>query len=480
MSSNGSLKTIERLSRLENFGHSVSGPAYVYRPTHAEQVAELFNLAEREGASVGLRGAGRSYGDASLNSGQVVLDFQRMNRILEWNPDTGIIKLEPGVTIVQLWKYILEDGWWPPIVPGTMFPTIGGCLASNVHGKNNWKAGTIGEHVLEFEALLPSGETVTCSKKENTELFHAMIGGMGMLGVFTSVTMQMKKVYSGNLQVYAWSEPNMQRSLDAVDEEKDNDYIVGWVDSTSSGKGLGRGQIHKANYLDEGEDPAPAQSLRIDSQSLPDTIIGLMPKSIVWRFMQPWMKNFGVRLGNTGKYVASRTIGNNKQYLQSLAAFNFLLDYVPNWERAYGDGGLIQYQSFIPTKNAFDVFGEMIRLSKRRRLPSYLGVIKRHRPDDFLLTHGLDGFSLAWDFKVTGNNRERLDEMLQEFNQMVIENDGKFYFAKDSTLSADDVTRYLGKKTIDKFAKIKSSADPNNLLQTDLYRRCLLNGASAK
>src|SRR5574337_562244 len=170
-----SFPSLDRLVLLENFGHSMSSPAYVYRPTHAGQIEDLFALAARHGFTIGLRGAGRSYGDAALNGGHVVIDIQRMNRVLEWNPETGVIKVEPGVTVQQLWQYTLEDGWWPPVVPGTMFPTLAGILAMNIHGKNNYVAGTIGEHVLEFTALLPSGQSVTCTPDTTPDLFYSII-----------------------------------------------------------------------------------------------------------------------------------------------------------------------------------------------------------------------------------------------------------------------------------------------------------------
>ena len=161
MNTNGHLPLpLEQLSRLDNFGHSMTTAAYLYRPIHVAQVAELFEIARKQGTSITFRGAGRSYGDAALNAGHVVVDIRRMNRILDWNPETGIIICEPGVTIEQLWKHVLEDGWWPPVVPGTMFPTLGGVLGVNIHGKNNWKKGTLGEQVLKFTALLPSGEEV--------------------------------------------------------------------------------------------------------------------------------------------------------------------------------------------------------------------------------------------------------------------------------------------------------------------------------
>ncbi|MFN2145575.1 MAG: FAD-dependent oxidoreductase, partial [Anaerolineales bacterium] len=285
MSSTSSLLS-QRLFKLENFGHSIERPAYLFRPTHAEQIKEIFKLAEENDLHIALRGAGRSYGDAALASGGIVLDLQRMNRVLDWDPETGVITVEPGVTIERLWRYIMEDGWWSPVMPGTMHPTIGGCLGANVHGKNNWKAGTLGDHVLSFDALLPNGRKVTCNPERNKELFYSLISGMGLLGVFTSITLQMKKIYSGNLEVHAWAEPDLRRMLHATDEGKENDYIVGWVDSTVGGRGLGRGQMHSARYLKEGEDANPAQTLNPGNQDLPDTIMGLVPKSIVWRFLQ--------------------------------------------------------------------------------------------------------------------------------------------------------------------------------------------------
>ncbi len=462
----------ERLIQLENFGHSISSAAYVYRPTHVEQVVDLFAQARQRGFQIGPRGAGRSYGDASLNSGQVVVDLRRMNRVLDWNPETGVITVEPGVTVERLWRYTLEDGWWPPVMPGTMFPTLGGVLGSNIHGKNNWQIGPFGEHVVSFTALLGNGEEIICTPKTNKDLFYAMIGGMGMLGVFISITLQLKKIHSGLLNIHAWTEPNLERVLEGIDEEKHNDYVVGWVDCTAGGRKLGRGQIHSANYLESEEDTLPIRSLRVDGQGLPDNILGLAPKSMVWMLMRPTMNNLGVRAGNIGKYLASRTIGHHKHYQQSLVGFTFLLDYVPNWEKAYGRGGLIQYQSFLPKATALDAYSEILKLCNKRRLPSYLGVVKRHRPDKFLLSHAVDGFSLALDFKVSDRNRGRLVELTRDLNKIVLQAGGRFYFAKDSALTTEDVRAYLGEKTVKKFKKLKSKCDPENILHTDLYRRC--------
>ncbi|MCC7117774.1 MAG: FAD-binding oxidoreductase [Anaerolineales bacterium] len=450
----------------ENFGHSLQAPAYRFQPKTTEEIYAVFQLAKKHGLSVGARGAGRSYNDASLNGGGILLDVSAMNQFLEWDPATGQVVCEPGVTIEQLWQKVLPDGWWPPVVSGTMFTTLGGCLSTNIHGKNNFQMGPIGEHVLEFTALLPTGAEVTCSPKKNGDLFYAMISGLGMLGIFTSIKLQMKKMESGALEIHAWPTKTLQGHLNFIEENAPHyDYIVGWLDTINT---LGHGQIHAAKYLHAHEDPHAPQNMRLENQHLPNRLFGVMPKSLLHYFMTPFVNNFGWGWVNRAKYLASL---RTHTFRQAHAAFHFLLDYVPDWERAAGRGGLIQYQSFLPKETALKAWTEMLTLAKKRGLPSYLGVTKRHRPDKFLLSHGVDGFSLALDFKITERKRAGLAQMLQEYDRIVVEHGGRFYFAKNSETSAETAKAFLGEATLAKYKKLKKRCDPNGLLETDLYRR---------
>jgi FAD/FMN-containing dehydrogenase len=466
----------DRLTPLSGFGRSARSTSYLYRPTHVEQIADLFRGAAARGLTIAPRGAGRSYGDAALNGGQVVLDLQRMNRVLDWDPARGVIRVEPGVTIEQLWAHTLEDGWWPPVVPGTMRPTLGGCLGMNIHGKNNFRTGPIGEHVLAFEALLPTGEHVSCAPTHNPELFYGLISGAGLLGVFTSITLQLKHIFSGDVAVEAWATPNLGATLEAMEPLKaEADYLVGWIDGTAGGRARGRGQIHQAHYLPPGADARPAHTLSLGYQVLPDTLFGLLPKSILWRFMRLGINQAGVTVVNSAKYFAARRLSHHHHYRQSLVAFNFLLDYIPNWQNGYGRHGLLQYQSFVPRAQAAQAFGALLDLSQRRGQPSTLGVVKRHRPDLFLLTHAVDGFSLALDFRVPGSARGRAEfaQLAREFDQIVLAAGGRFYLAKDSTLTPHAAAQYLGLAALARWQALKARCDPEELLQTELYRRVL-------
>lgn len=460
----------DRIERISGWGGAVDAVGYLWRPTSSDEIASLYRLADSAGRKIALRGGGRSYGDGSLGSEEIVIDLSRMNRITSWDPKEGILTCEPGATIEQITKYCLGDGWWMPVVPGTMHTTIGGSLGMNIHGKNNFREGTLGEHVLAFDLMTPSGEVRHITPDSNSGLFFAAISSFGMLGCFTSITLKMKKIHSGSLDVRVYNAKDLGTLFSIYDDQiPESDYLVGWIDAFAKGDSLGRAVVHRANYLKEGEDTNPAQSLRNEAQMLPDTIMGIIPKSIVWKLMRFAMNDLGMKFINSAKFFSSNLPIAAKQYRQSLTAFSFLLDFVPNWKLSYGRGGLIQYQSFIPKEHAEDVFRKQIMLSQQAGLVPYLAVFKRHRTDPFLISHGVDGYSLALDYKVTLKTQDALWKLCHQMNDLVLASGGRFYFAKDLTLRPQD-TSYLGDAIRTLYA-LKKVYDPNGILQTDLSKR---------
>ncbi|TAJ15616.1 MAG: FAD-binding oxidoreductase [Planctomycetota bacterium] len=457
--------------RVEGWGMAVGGDSTVLRPTSVDEVRACFDLARRERASLGLRGTGCSYGDASCNERGHVLDLTRMNRLIAFDAATGVAEVEGGFTIEQLWKHALPLGYWPKVVSGTMFPTLAGAAAMNIHGKNNYAVGTIGDAIREFDLVAPGGELFTCSRTQNADLFHAAIGGFGMLGVITRVVIGTKRVHSGDLEVRAFANRNLREMMQYFEAHKaTSDYLVGWIDCFGGGEELGRGLVHDARYLDEGEDDHPERTLALAHQQLPASILGF-PKSEVWKILRYFSNDVGIRAINTAKYWSGRLESMGEPHRQSHAAFAFLLDYVPGWKLAYGPGGLIQYQSFLPNATAHDAYVELMRWNQRRGFVPYLGVFKRHRPDPFWLTHAVDGWSFAMDFKVVPARRAELWKHCAELTEIVLGAGGKFYFAKDLVIAPRDVQRMFPAERLDAFVALKRRLDPDGLLQTDLWRR---------
>jgi decaprenylphospho-beta-D-ribofuranose 2-oxidase len=461
--------------RRAGWGMSAESVSEVVYPASAADVVQAFDLARKKGWKVGFWGNGRSYGDAALNDSNLTLDFSKMDRILEWDRESGRVVLEPGVTLQKLWRTILPDGWWPPVVSGTMHTSIGGLLAANAHGKNNWKHGPIGEHVESFEFVTPDGKIHTVGPESEPSLFHAAIGGFGWLGAFTRVVMRMKRVHSGRIGVEAVSADSLDAMFRGFERflAEDRDYVVGWIDGFAGGPGLGRGQIHAAKYIGPGEDPEGRTSLALTEQDLPGRFFGVIPAGMLWRFAKPWANRLGWRIVCAVKYWTSTWASAQHKFLQPHAQFNFLLDYVPNWKFVYKPGGLIQIQLFLPKDRAQDVFRRALEIAQQARLEPWLVVMKRHRPDKFWMTHAVDGYSFALDFPVSDARREDLWRLSKILSDLVADAGGRFYFAKDSVVQPDAVRRAFGDETLGRFFALKRELDPDDLLQGNLYRRVL-------
>ncbi len=463
---------------LHGFGRSVGAACRVVAPRDAGEVAALLGQARRLGLAVTARGAGRSYGDASLNARGLVLDLRQMARMLSWDPVAGIADVEPGLTVEGLWRRTIEDGYWPAVVPGTSAPTLGGCAAMNIHGKNNFRVGIFGDHLLDLDLLTASGEVLRCSRDENPALFHAAVGGLGLLGVITRLRLRLKRVGSGLLRVEPFAGRSFDHLVDGFEERLDTaDYLVGWIDGFASGRQTGRGQGHRADHVDADDDPGGLSasgrplSLHVERQLLPGRIFGV-PSGQVWRLLRLVANDPGWRLVNAAKSWMARVQWASHSFRQSHVAFAFLLDYVPDWWRAYGQGGFIQHQLFIPAGAVRALVPQVLQTCQRRGFPTYLAVLKRHRPDAFLLSHGLDGYSLAMDFPVREGRRPALWALAHEIAERVLDAGGTFYMAKDALLRPQDLARAYGRR-LTAFLELKRQLDPESLFTSDLARRLL-------
>lgn len=451
------------LERLVGFGRARSCVARVLRPGDAGDLEALFEHVVPELPSLALRGAGRSYGDAALDDGGTVLDLSDLRRVLAFDPDEGVIDVEPGVTIADVCRVALPAGWWPPVVPGTARATIGGCVAANVHGKNTLRAGPFGRHVRELELWLPGGERRRLEPRGDAELFGAVVGGMGWLGCVTRVRLALRRVHSGLLRVRALPARSLSEQLALFEAHADADHLVGWCDAFASGGGV----VHRGDELGPGEGPSLALSGGADAQALPERLLGTLPRGWAARALRLAAWNGGVRALNALK-SALHALAPRAAGLESLSRFHFLLDHVPGWEGAYGPSGLAQIQPFVPHA-ARGALERILREACRRGLPPWLAVLKRHRADEFALSHGLDGWSLALDFPARDPRALRV--LAREIHAIALDAGGRFYLAKDSLLTPDEWRRSLPAAALARFAEAKRKCDPAGVLQSDQLRR---------
>ena len=454
---------------LAGWGGSVAGECLVVRPAHPDGVALAFGWARSRGLSIGFRGGGQSYGDVAMNTDRLVIDVSGLDRILRFDPDAGVVEVEPGVTIRQLWAHVVPEGWWPAFTPGTRYVTLGGSAAANVHGKNHWKSGNMGDYIRAFDLLLPDGSVRRCTPASEPELFHAAIGGFGLLGCFLRLEIQLTRVPAGWLHVTPDAGENLAGVIDVFERRQAGaDFLVGWIDGFGRGTATGRGLVHQGNFPNVGEEGDPAATLSNAYQGFETTAFGAVPMSLAWRLARPFVNDLGVRVINEARWWSGR---RKRSHRWTLAEYSFLLDFIPDWRRAYGRHGLIEHQTVLPFATAAEGYDQVLRCVQRAGLPFYMGIFKRHRADAFWLSYALDGYSLALDFRVTSRNRARLRALCADLDRIVLDAGGSFYFAKDSTLTSATYAPCRAREGVRRFLALKRRVDPDSLLQNDLYRR---------
>src|SRR5438477_1846857 len=233
-----------------NWSMTERSPCYVFEVRDIAGIMQALTTARAWGLSLIPHGAGHSYTDAALNTNGLIIDVTGMRRILSWDPEQGIMQVEPGVTLRDMVRIALADRWWPPVTPSTADATIGGCVAMNVNGKNAWKCGSFGEHLLSLTVLLATGQVLTLSPESNPQLFQAFVGSGGLLGIITSITLQLQRITSGSVDVAVRPAASLGEIFTIFQEEQSADFLEAWVDGFAGGRYLGRGIVTCTKYSD--------------------------------------------------------------------------------------------------------------------------------------------------------------------------------------------------------------------------------------
>lgn len=447
-------------------------PCSVFKARDITDVRRALTTAHARGLSVIPHGAGHSYTDAALNTGGVIIDVTGMRRILSWDPERGIIQVEPGVTLRDMVRVSLPDRWWPAVTPSTAEATIGGCVAMNVNGKNAWKCGSFGEHILSLTVLLATGQELTLSPESDPQLFRAFMGSAGLLGIITSITLQLQRTPSEKVDVLIRSASSLGEILSLFQEEQSADFLEAWVDGFAMGRSLGRGIVTTTRYSQVGEKGFSAIHRRTtltQAPSIPDQIRRGCIRC-VGKVASPIVQGC-VHTGNSMAYQWSkwwdRKIIRQRSLFQSTyyspAAFTGYRTLFPH--------GTETFQAFVPYCYAENLFEEIIRCSQENHFMPLWCIIKRHRQDPFLLSYQVDGFSLEVNYQIIPQTALRLHRMLQELMDLVIAAGGRFYLAKDSLLTGTLYRQSMGDAAIDAFLHLKQIYDPETLFQSNMFRR---------
>ena len=371
-----------RHAMLSGWGRYPLSESDIYRP---DRIAELQAVVSGNSSSLIARGLGRAYGDAALNDQNRVVDLTRLNRMLAFDPASGLLRCEAGVTIAELLDVFLPRGFFPPVTPGTRFVTLGGSIAADVHGKNHHRDSSLASHVTWFDLMVASGEVLRCSREENAALFWATVGGMGLTGVILELELRMRRVESAYLDGELIRAGNIDAAIEAFERlDAQYRYSVAWIDCNSVKSALGRSILNVGNFATLAQLP----------RNLAQNPLNIAPKlSPFVPFDFPVVNSLTVRMFNAVNYAFHREKPGHTIF--DWNSFFYPLDSIRNWPRIYGKRGFVQYQCVWPPAESRAGLVEVLEAITRSRRASFLAVLKKFGAQDGMLSFPMPGYTLA-------------------------------------------------------------------------------------
>lgn len=426
------------------------------RPENRDEMINILGGDEpdRPGALLA-HGMGRSYGDAALLSDGKVVLTRKLNRMLNFDEAQGILTCETGVTLQEIIHTFLPRGYFPPVLPGTQFVTVGGAIGCNIHGKNHHVDGCFGDHVVGMDILLASGDVVHCSPTEREDLFWATIGGMGLTGIILSAMFKLTPVASDAIDVETIRCENLDEFFSSSDASGDFTHVVSWIDTVASGKNLGRSIFMRGRHASGDTQTEKSSTDRLA------TAIGKLANGRSFN-SNLLLNRFTVRAFNEA-YFRKEKKGCTKSTVH-YKPFFFPLDAVANWNYIYGPRGFLQYQLVVPERAAVR---EALKLVASSKEASFLSVLKEFGDRDHGgLSFPRAGFTLAMDFPHTG---KPLLKLFEKLDALVLEAGGRIYLGKDARLPSPLVAQMYPE--LDRWRAIQKTYDPKGLFVSDLGKR---------
>ena len=407
--------------------------------------------ATARGAGLIARGAGRSYGDAAQSAGGEVLDMRGLDDIVALDRERLTVTVQAGVTLARLLNHLGSLGLTLPVVPGTRYVTVGGALASDIHGKSHHRDGSLARHVLSIALCLPGGELVESTPHADRELFEATLGGMGLTGVIVQATLAVEPLASPWVAEDLDRTEDIEQTLALLSDHDSRRWSVAWLDLLAGGPRMGRALVSRA-------DPWPAERDR--GLALSEQPRVEIPRGLPSGLLRPSL----VRAFNAARWRRSPRRARGRRV--GLGAYLFPLDALGSWSRLYGAQGLVQYQLVVPVGEEAQIV-RCVELLRARDLPVYLAVLKR-----FGAFHGgplsfpIEGFTLALDLP---GGAPGLRGALDELDGIVAEAGGRVYLSKDVRMRKDALPAMYPQ--LDRLNAVRARVDPHGVLRSDLASR---------
>lgn len=467
----------KNLKKISGYAETKFVDCFEIYPSNIEECINIIEIAKKNQLSICNKGNGLSYSDLITNTGNIVLNLNKLNKILNWDQYSGIIEVESGVSFAQIFNLCMIDNWSLSSCPGSMDITVGGAISNNVHGKDSYKMGNFGNHVISLQILSESGEIIEIDKTKNRELFLSIIGGLGLIGIITKVKLQLTKIYSPFVKSLNKLSKNINQTIEIFENSKDDfDFSVAWSDCFASNNNLGRGFVSLAKWSNVKNVISKKKLIQEIKKGNTKSkfIFNILPSNTTWAILKYFANRNSFKLFNN-LFYNYLSIKHEINYLspkyELFNKFNFIHNKLPDIKNINKPHGFLEFQPLLPRKNIEHNIKQIIKLCKQFKFESILCGIKLHSPDDFYLSYQLDGYSIGIDIQLKGKKKKDIYSFSKELNNLVSEANGKMYLAKDEYLDKENFKKMYPE--INKFLKIKKKYDPTDLFTSDLYKRVI-------
>jgi decaprenylphospho-beta-D-ribofuranose 2-oxidase len=366
------------------------------------------------------RGAGLSYAAASFGKDYVSVEMTNFDRLLAFDQDTGVVEVEAGMRLGKLFEFLARRGHYLPVQPGHGNISVGGCVAADVHGKNQARDGTFIRQIAGVTVFHPVHGRVFLSPTLNAEIFRATCGGFGLTGTIVSVRLQAKPIPSNVVDQRCVAVDSLGEGMRQLRESAEtSDFAYSWHDFSRLGRGFGRGYVRSGVFAPEGS----ASSGEVRSG-------GNAKLSPAWRARLPvaLLNPLSAKLVNSAHRFEIRKRGGHAR--ESLAGALFPVHGSEVYFRLFGSRGFHEYQALVPHARLEEYIAGVKSSSRRRRVVVTLASAKLFSGLSDLLRFSGDGIC----FSVNVPRGPRSLSFLEDLDGLVIEVGGKPNIIKDSRL----------------------------------------------
>ena len=452
---------------ISSYALSSSAQSSVIQPKNIQEIENCLKYAKKNKLKIAIMGSGNSWTDVFLATDQLIVDLSHFDQINSFDKENGIVNVQSGVKIGNLLAKLMPENFTLIGLSGSVTDTIGGMLSSNVHGKDTWKEGNFGQNIISFTMLLADNSIISVDLEKNNELFNAVIGGLGFMGIVLDISLKLKRIKSYMLELQTHQCHNLDELFEYFYSlEKNNlDFSYGLIDPFQTGNSLGRAICESASY----QEIENCSKKDFEEFLTPKSKIAMLEPETFWKLFRFFWGYKTSKVLNSFQY--NRAKGSKRKFIP-FPKFQYPISAFPKFNLMYAPSGFMEFHTVFPKNEVKTAFIELLEKSTHYKRQPWVCGVKRHKKDPSYLSFSEDGLAITINFPLNNFPKYEREKYCDELISIITKHTGKIYISKHA---------YLPKKIFEemypdytKILDLKNKYDPEIIFSSIATERLLL------